>query len=178
MRVLRVSIPRNSHTVAQGQCSGSGSCRAVFWILEEMHVPAISLEMAGNVIAGAFEKARELGLKPLSVVVVDAGGHPIAFARQDGGSFHRFAIASAKAAGALAMGISSRAIAEMAEQRPTFVNAAGSLAQYGILPAAGGIIIVDAERAPIGAVGVTGDTSDNDEICALHAIEFAGLLAQ
>jgi uncharacterized protein GlcG (DUF336 family) len=138
----------------------------------------ITLESANSVIAAAFAKGAALGLKPLSVSVLDAGGHLIAFQRQDGASTLRPRIATGKAAGALALGVSSRKIGEMAAERPTFVGMLGTIAADGIVPAAGGVIVVDADGLPIGAVGVTGDLSDNDEICALAGIEAAGLKAQ
>jgi len=137
----------------------------------------ISLDQARTIIAAAFAKGKEIGLKPLSVVVLDAGGHPIAFERQDGASSGRFQIATGKAAGALFLGVSSRKVGEMALERPTFLAALGPIAPAGIVPAAGGVIVIDGGRA-IGAVGVTGDTSDNDEIAALAGIAAAGLAAQ
>lgn len=138
----------------------------------------ISLDLANRIIAAAFEEGRRLGLKPLSVVVLDAGGHMIAFQRQDGASTLRPQIASAKASGALALGISSRKIGDMAAERPSFVASLGPIAAHGIVPAAGGVIVVGEDGAPIGAVGITGDTSDNDEACALAGIAAAGLTAQ
>ena len=138
----------------------------------------ITLAKANAVIAAAFDKAAELELKPLSVAVLDAGGHLIAFQRQDKASTLRFAIAAGKASGALALGVSSRRIGEMAAERPSFVASLGAIAPNGVIPAAGGVIVVDGAGAPIGAVGVTGDTSDNDEACALAGIAAAGLKAQ
>ena len=138
----------------------------------------ITLEQANKTIAAAFAKGAELGLKPLSVVVLDAGGHLIAFQRQDGASILRLQIATAKAAGALALGVSSRAIGEMAAERPSFIAALGPISPSGVMPAAGGVIVVGGDGQPIGAVGVTGDTSDNDETCALTGIAAAGLTAQ
>ncbi|HWL46961.1 MAG TPA: heme-binding protein [Sphingomonadaceae bacterium] len=138
----------------------------------------ITLEQANKTIAAAFAKGAELGLKPLSVVVLDAGGHLIAFQRQDGASILRLQIATAKAAGALALGVSSRAIGEMAAERPSFIAALGPISPSGVMPAAGGVIVVGGDGQPIGAVGVTGDTSDNDETCALAGIAAAGLTAQ
>ncbi len=102
----------------------------------------------------------------------------IAFQRQDRASSLRERIASGKASGALALGVSSRKIGEMAAERPSFVASLGAMATHGIIPAAGGVIVVDAEGLPIGAVGITGDTSDNDEACALAGIAAAGLTAQ
>ena len=138
----------------------------------------ISLQQASTIIEAAIGRGSDLGLKPLSVSVLDAGGHMIAFQRQDGASSLRERIASGKAAGALALGVSSRKIGEMAADRPSFVASLGAMATHGIIPAAGGVIVVDAEGLPIGAVGITGDSSDNDEACALAGIAAAGLAAQ
>jgi uncharacterized protein GlcG (DUF336 family) len=138
----------------------------------------ITLENANGIIAAAFAKGSALGLKPLSVSVLDAGGHMIAFQRQDGASTLRPQIATAKASGALALGVSSRKIGEMAAERPTFVTSLGTIAPHGVVPAAGGVIVVGVDGTPIGAVGVTGDLSDNEEICALAGIAAAGLIAQ
>ena len=138
----------------------------------------ITLAQANAVIAGAFSKGAELRMKPLSVVVTDAGGHVIAFQRSDGSSFGRLQIALGKAAGALALGVSSRKVGEMAVDRPWFVGAFASAAPHPVVPAAGGVIVLGAEGQPIGAVGVTGDTSDNDEAAARAGIAAAGLSAQ
>jgi uncharacterized protein GlcG (DUF336 family) len=137
----------------------------------------ISLDKAQTIVSGALAEARELGLKPISVAVLDAGGHMIAFAREDGSSNLRPQIATAKASGALALGVSSRTIGEMAVERPTFINAAAGLNPAGIVPAAGGVLVRGADGTVIGAVGVTGDTSDNDELAALAGIKAAGLNA-
>lgn len=138
----------------------------------------ISLDQANRIIQGAFTKGSTLKLKPLSVAVLDPGGHLIAFQRQDNASTLRFGIASGKAAGALAIGVSSRKLAEMAAERPGFIGSLGAIALQGLIPAAGGVIAVDGAGQIIGAVGVTGDTSDNDELCALAGIEATGLKAQ
>ena len=138
----------------------------------------ISIDQANTIIAAAFVKAGELKLAPLSVAVLDAGGHLIAFQRQDGSSNMRAQIAIGKASGALSLGVSSRKIGEMALERPTFFSALGSLAPLGLLPAAGGVIVIGEDGFAIGAVGVTGDTSDNDEACGLAGIAAAGLTAK
>ena len=135
----------------------------------------ITLAQANQIIAGAFAKAEELALKPLGVVVLDAGGHPIAFQRQDRASSGRFQLAAGKAAGALFLGLSSRRIGEMAAERPTFIASLGPIAPAGLIPAAGGVLVVNESGATIGAVGISGDLSDNDELCALAGIEAAGL---
>jgi len=138
----------------------------------------ITLDQANIIITAALEKGVQLGLKPLTVAVLDPGGHLIALQRQDGASTLRPQIATAKASGALALGISSRKIGDMAADRPVFVGSLGPISAHGVVPAAGGVIVVDAEGAPIAAVGITGDTSDNDEACALAGIAAAGLAPQ
>ena len=137
----------------------------------------LTLDLANAIIVAALAKGAELKMKPLSVAVLDPGGHMIAFQRQDGASLMRAQIATAKAAGALALGVAARKIAEMAAERPSFIAAVGGLAPNGLLPVAGGVIIV-ADGHPIGAVGITGDTSDNDELAALAGIAAAGRTAQ
>lgn len=139
---------------------------------------SITLAQAQAIASATLRKARELALKPLTVAVLDAGGHMVALQRENGSSNLRPAIAAAKASGALALGVSSRKIGEMAAERPTFVGSLSGIASGGVIPAAGGLIVVAADGAVIGAVGVTGDTSDNDEICAYAGIAAAGLNAQ
>jgi len=135
----------------------------------------ISLAQANDMIAAALAKAEALSLKPLTVTVHDAGGHMIACQRQDGASTMRVKLAAGKACGALALGVSSRAIGEMALDRPHFIAAIDTMPEGGMVPAAGGVIICDPEGRTVGAIGVTGDTSDNDEVCALAAIDVVGL---
>lgn len=139
---------------------------------------SLTLAQAQTIAGAALRKGRELALKPLTVAVLDSGGQLVALLREDGASNLRPAIAIGKASGALALGISSRKIADMAAERPTFVSSLAGIAAGGIIPAAGGVIIVDAAGAAVAAVGVTGDTSDNDESCALAGIAAAGLTAQ
>ena len=134
----------------------------------------VTLEQAQTIVAAALKEGRALGLKPLSVAVLDAGGHLVAFAREDNSSNLRAQIAVSKASGALALGVSSRVIGEMAIDRPTFINAAAGLNPAGIVPAAGGLLI-QSGGVTIGAVGVTGDLSDNDEQCAVAGIAAVGL---
>lgn len=138
----------------------------------------LDLKRANRVVTATLSRGRELGLKPLTVAVLDCGGHTIALQREDGASILRPAIALAKASGALGLGISSRAIGEMAAERPIFVAALGPIAPHGIIGAAGGVLIADDEGRVVGAVGVTGDTSDYDETCALAGIAAAGLTAK
>ncbi len=138
----------------------------------------LTLGHANTIIAAALAEGARLALAPLGVAVTDAGGHLIAFQRQDRSSTARPQIAMAKACGALALGVSSRRIGEMAAERPAFVTMFGQIAPQGVLPAAGGVIVVDEDGYAIGAVGVTGDTSDNDELCALAGIKAAGLVVK
>jgi len=138
----------------------------------------ISLPTANAIIEKAFEKAAELQLKPLSVAVLDAGGHVIAFQRQDGASNLRFKMAHGKAYGALSLGIGSRAIFERAQGQAFFVNAVNALADGALVPVPGGVLVKNAEGDIIGAVGITGDTSDNDETCAIDGIQAQGLVAE
>jgi uncharacterized protein GlcG (DUF336 family) len=135
----------------------------------------LSLDQAAVIVSATLARARELGLAPLSVAVLDAGGHLVSFAREDGSSTLRPQIAVGKAATALALGMSSRQVATMAAERPTFVAALGGIAPQGIVPAAGGLLVTDAQGTVIGAVGVTGDTSDNDEAAARAGLAAAGL---
>lgn len=135
---------------------------------------SLTLAQANAIANATLAKGRELGLKPLCVAVLDKGGHLIALQREDGASILRPQIAMAKASGSLGLGVSSRTIGEMAAERPTFIASLASLTDAEIIPAAGGLLI-KAGDAVIGAVGVTGDTSDNDETCAAAGIAAAGL---
>jgi uncharacterized protein GlcG (DUF336 family) len=137
----------------------------------------VKLETAVQLIAAARESGAKRGLKPLSVVVLDAGGQVRAFEREDGASNARFEIAFGKAHGALALGIGSRALMARAEQQPYFIAAATAAIGGALVPVPGGVLVQTPEGALIGAVGVTGDTSDNDEAAAVDAIEGLGLVA-
>ncbi len=135
----------------------------------------LNLKQAETIVAGAIARASELALKPLAIAIVDPGGHIISVQRQDGAAFLRPQIAIAKAAGALALGMSSRAIGAMATERPAFLASISALAPAGVAQAAGGVIITDAQGDVIGAAGASGDTSDYDEDCVLAGIAAAGL---
>lgn len=139
---------------------------------------AITLDQANACIRAAFAHAAEKGLKPLAAVVLDAGGQLIACQRQDGASIGRVQVATGKAGGALFLGMSSRKVADTAAERPTFVTALTSIAPHGLVPAAGGVLIVGPDDMPIGAVGISGDLSDNDEAAVLAGLAAAGLTAQ
>jgi len=141
-------------------------------------VTTLDLETARTVIAAARTHGRSAGLKPLTVVVLDAGGHVVAAEREDGASMKRFEIAAGKAHGALSLGQGSRAIMDRAEQQPYFVAAVTAAIGGSLIPVPGGVLVRDSDGALLGAVGVTGDTSDHDEAAAMAGIEAAGLTAQ
>ena len=137
----------------------------------------LTLDLARTIIAAARAAGRENGMKPLSVVVLDRGAHVTAFEREDGSSNKRFEIAFGKANGALALGMGSRAIMARAESQAYFVAAAASAIGGSLIPVPGGVLIVDETGSTIGAVGISGDTSDNDEKAAIAGIQAAGLSA-
>ena len=139
---------------------------------------AITLAQATTIVQAALAKGRETGCAPLAVAVLDDGGHLKAFAREDGAGILRPQIAFGKAWGALGMGLGSRAFAKrIAEQpgAPSFFSALAAMSDGRVVPVPGGVLIRDGARAVIGAVGISGDTSDRDEACALAGIAAAGL---
>ncbi len=135
----------------------------------------MQLELAQKIVAAALASARSHGFKPLAVVVLDARGALRAAAAEDGTSLKRAEIAIGKAHGALAMGLGSRTLAKMATERPFFVAAVTHAVGGSLIPVAGGVLIQDTGGTLLGAVGVSGDTSDNDEIAAMAGIAAAGL---
>ncbi|GAB4521673.1 MAG: heme-binding protein [Roseibium sp.] len=137
----------------------------------------LTLSTAETITSAAFEKAAELKLNPLTVAVLDAGGHTVLLKRQDGSSIMRPQIATGKAVGALAVGTGTRWLNANAESRPHFVNALNGVSGGAIVPVPGGVIVRDENGETLGAVGITGDTSDNDEACAVAGVEAAGLTA-
>ena len=139
---------------------------------------ALDLETARTIVAGARNHAADAGFKPMTVVVLDAGGHVVAVEREDGSSMKRFEIGFGKAYGALSLGMGSRSILGRAERQPYFVAAVTSAVGGTLVPVPGGVLVRDDGGDLIGAVGVTGDTSDNDEAAAVAGIEAAGLSAQ
>ncbi|MCT8973440.1 GlcG/HbpS family heme-binding protein [Microbaculum marinisediminis] len=141
-------------------------------------MPNVTLEAARTIVAAAFDKSRELGLKPLTVAVLDSAGALKVLERTDGASLMRPEIAIGKAHGAIALGMGSRAIFQRAQEQPYFIQAMNALAKGSLVPVPGGVLIRDSGGALMGAVGITGDTSDNDEACAVAGIEAAGLTAE
>ena len=134
----------------------------------------ISLAQATSIMDSALAKGREMNLDPLTVVVLDGGGHVVASKREDGSGILRYEIAFAKAYGALGFGFGSRGLATRAGKAPHFIAAVASVAEGRMVPAPGGVLIRDG-GAVIGAVGISGDVSDSDEACAVHGIEAASL---
>jgi uncharacterized protein GlcG (DUF336 family) len=137
----------------------------------------LTLAHATTIVDSALEHAATLGLNPLTVAVLDAGGHLVAFKRQDRSGILRPEIAKGKAWGALGMGLGGRALAKRAEMAPAFYTALGSVSDGRVIPVPGGVLIKDAAGDIIGAVGISGDMPNNDEACGVHGIEKAGLKA-
>jgi uncharacterized protein GlcG (DUF336 family) len=139
-------------------------------------MPQLNQETARTILDAALKTAREKSLKPVAVAVYDERGALKAFAAEDGTSLKRAEIAMGKAYGALALGVGSRAIHKMALERPYFVTAATEAVGGLLVPVPGGVLIKDPQGAIVGAVGISGDTSDNDELAAAAGIEAAGLV--
>ena len=137
----------------------------------------VTLAQANNIVAAALTCARQKDFQQLTVVVLDAGGHMVALQREDNSGILRAEIATGKAYGALGFGISSRTLGANNTDRPAFLAAARAAADGKLVPVAGGVLIRNSDGHVIGAVGVSGDNSDNDEIAAIAGIETAGLTA-
>ena len=140
-------------------------------------INGLTLAQSEVIAAAALAKGRELGLLPLCVVVLDAGGHLKSARREDGASLARPEIATGKAYGALAMGFGTRELARRAQAMPGFTNALSDLTGGRAVPAQGGVLVRDAQMNLLGAVGISGDASAKDEECCIAAIEAAGLVA-
>ena len=138
---------------------------------------AITLRKARRIVAQALARGREAKMQPLAVCVLDAGGHLKAFEREDGASNGRFDIARGKASGALEMGLGSRALFNRAEKQAYFLLAVGRIFPGGLVPVPGGVLVRDRKGDIVGAVGISGDNSDNDEAAAIAGIEAAGFTA-
>ena len=136
---------------------------------------SLSLNRANAIVAEALRLGREAGMLPLTVVALDAGGKLIAAQSEDGSGLLRFDIAFGKAWGALGMGISSRLIRDRLAARPAFQAALAAASDGRFVPVPGGVLVQTGEGVTVGAVGVSGDTSEKDEYCAVEAIRSAGL---
>ena len=137
----------------------------------------LTLAQASTIVDTALKKARDSKFAPLTVAVLDAGGHLVAFKREDKSGILRFDIAFGKAWGALGMGFGSRTLFERAQATPQFFTMLAAASGGRIVSNPGGILIRDAAGDVIGAAGISGDTADNDEICGIAGIEAAGLKA-
>ncbi len=135
----------------------------------------LTLDQASTIVDQALAKGRELSLQPLTVVVLDAGGQLKAMKREDRSSLLRPEIAMGKAWGTLGMGFGGREFARRAAANPVFLQALMAASGGRIVPVPGGVLIRDAAGEIVGAVGISGDTSDKDEACAVHGIRAAGL---
>jgi uncharacterized protein GlcG (DUF336 family) len=140
-------------------------------------VLGIDLARARTIVDRALEYARSNDFPPMTIAVLDTAGQLVAFAREDGSSLLRERIARGKAHGALNMGMGSRSLAARAATHPQFVNSLVSLADGNLVPVPGGVLIRNDDDGLIGAVGVSGHLSDDDEACAIHAITAADLRA-
>ena len=138
---------------------------------------SVTLAQASVIVDTALKRGRDTGCAPLTVAVLDAGGHLVAFKREDRSGILRFDIAFGKAWGALGMGFGSRTLAERAANAQAFFGSLTAISQGRFIPAPGGVLIRDGEGDIVGAVGISGDTSDKDEVCAVAGIQAAGLVA-
>jgi uncharacterized protein GlcG (DUF336 family) len=137
----------------------------------------LTLQHALTIAQATLAEGAGRGFLPLAVAVLDTAGQPLALLRDERTSLHRADIATGKAAGCLAMGFGGRELVKRAAAVPQFISAVGTIFPKGLIPVAGGVLIRDAEGCLLGAVGVSGDTSDNDEICALAGIAAVSLVA-
>ncbi len=137
----------------------------------------MTLAHANTIATAALQAGRDQGFSPLTVAVLDAGGHLVSFQREDRSGIIRFDIAYGKAYGALGMGFGSRELFNRTAANPTFMAALASVSGGRLVPVPGGVLVLQ-DGDIIGAVGVSGDVSDNDEICALAGIAAAGLDGQ
>jgi uncharacterized protein GlcG (DUF336 family) len=140
-------------------------------------MPSLTCALASRIVADTLAEGRQRGFARLTAAVLDAGGHLVALARDDGSSLLRPQIAMGKAWGVLGMGCGGRELAKRAAALPSFIAALIEMSAGKLVPVPGGVIIRDAAGEILGSLGVTGDTSDNDELCAVAAIRAAGLVA-
>ncbi len=140
-------------------------------------MPELSLGNANKIISQAIDKARKMGIQPVAVVVLDASGHLKAMQREDGASMFRFDVATGKAWASVAMGASSRALANRAKGNPNFFVTLAATAQGKFLPQPGGVLIRDSDGTIVGAAGASGGTGDEDEAVCAFGIEQAGFTA-
>jgi uncharacterized protein GlcG (DUF336 family) len=140
-------------------------------------VPAVSLAQASALADAALTRGDERGLAPLTIAVLDPGGHLVVLKRQDGSGILRAEIAVAKAWGVLGMGLPARELAARARDAPQFFAALTTLSGGRMMPVAGGVPLLDDSGSLVGSAGASGDTSGNDEACVIHGARAAGLVA-
>ena len=145
-------------------------------LVYRIEMTTLKLEQAVAIIDAAIAEGRRLKLAPLAVAVLDAGGHLVAFKREDGASFARFQIANGKAWGALGMGFGTEELSERGQAHPAFVSAISTATQGRMIPSPGGVLIEDKLGEVIGAVGISGDVGSKDAACALVAIKSIGFV--
>ncbi len=143
---------------------------------EQLHPlqTSLCLAHAAAILDECLAVRQKEGLLPLAVAVLDAGGQLVAFKREDGCGVMRYDIAFGKAWAALGMGMSTRLIRDRLANRPVFQSALASASDGRFIPVPGGVLILNEQKTVIGAVGVSGDASDRDEYCAIHAIKLVG----
>jgi uncharacterized protein GlcG (DUF336 family) len=134
----------------------------------------ITYEQAKTIVSAALAYAREQNFKPLGVAVLDVRGALTAYGVEDGASLGRSHVAIGKASGVIEMGLGARALVKRAQEMPVFVGALNGVFPRGAIPVPGGVLIKDGSDV-VGSVGISGDTSDNDEAAALAGIKAAGL---
>jgi uncharacterized protein GlcG (DUF336 family) len=139
---------------------------------------SLSLACARQINAAALAYGAQHGLKPLTVVALDAGGHIRSVEREDGASNQRVQVAWGKANAALALGMGTRALMARAEAQPYFISAVGAAVSGPFVPVPGGVLLRDGDGVLVGALGISGDSSDNDEAAAIAGAGAAGLHAQ
>ncbi len=136
----------------------------------------VTLSQADQIVTAALAHGRAASMKPLTVAVLDAGGHLVALKREDHSSLLRPQIATGKAWGTLALGFGCREIAKRAAVAPAFIGALSDMSGGKVVPVPGGVLIKNSAGAILGAVGISGDLSENDEACAVAGIQKAGLV--
>jgi uncharacterized protein GlcG (DUF336 family) len=138
---------------------------------------SLTLAQASDIVDAALHQARELGLRPLTVTVLDAGGNPVVLKREDGCGILRPQIAHAKAWGAIGLGIGGGHVSRNAANDPVFFSALTAISGGRVASSRGGVLIRDSDNALLGAIGVSGDLPENDEKCATYAVASVGLVA-
>ncbi|WP_419910817.1 GlcG/HbpS family heme-binding protein [Hoeflea sp.] len=139
---------------------------------------SMPLTLAEKIVDGALAAGRAESMHPLTVVVLNAGGHVVASKSEDGSGILRFDVARGKAWGALGMGVSSRLIRDRLSKRPVFQNALAAASDGRFVPVPGGVLVLDDDGDTIGAVGISGDSSEKDEYCAINGARAAGLATE